>query len=81
MRSFRLTHSGAGISGLREADDPVPQPGAGEALVAMRASSISYRDLMILRGDYVLPVKDNVVLGCKGWASSSQSGTTSSRWR
>ncbi|MFC0005011.1 zinc-dependent alcohol dehydrogenase family protein [Micromonospora siamensis] len=60
MRSFHVD-SGAGIAGLavREHDRPIPGP--GEALVAVRAVSLSFRELMILRGNYVLPVKPDVV--------------------
>ncbi|MEU4547537.1 zinc-dependent alcohol dehydrogenase family protein [Nonomuraea dietziae] len=60
MRSYHLD-SGAGIDGLaiRWDDDPVAGP--GQVLVAVRAVSLSYRELMVLRGDYVLPVKPDVV--------------------
>jgi NADPH:quinone reductase-like Zn-dependent oxidoreductase len=60
MRSYHVD-SGAGIDGLvvREHEDPVPGP--GQVLVAIRAAALSFRDLMVLRGDYVLPVKPDVV--------------------
>ncbi|WP_157244975.1 zinc-dependent alcohol dehydrogenase family protein [Nonomuraea typhae] len=60
MRSYHLD-SGAGIDGLaiRRHDDPVPGP--GQVLVAVHATSLSYRELMVARGDYVLPVKPDVV--------------------
>ncbi|NUP79181.1 MAG: NAD(P)-dependent alcohol dehydrogenase [Nonomuraea sp.] len=60
MRSYHV-NSGAGIDGLTIKDHPVPQPGPGQVLVAVRAVSLSYRELLILRGDYVLPVKPDVV--------------------
>ncbi|MFE5712390.1 NAD(P)-dependent alcohol dehydrogenase [Streptomyces sp. NPDC056501] len=60
MRSYHVD-SGAGIDGLaiREHEDPVPGP--GQVLVEIRAAALSYRDLMVLRGDYVLPVRPDVV--------------------
>ncbi|WP_214415569.1 zinc-dependent alcohol dehydrogenase family protein [Sphaerisporangium fuscum] len=60
MRSYHLD-SGAGLDGLsiRKHEDPVPGP--GQVLVAVRAVSLSFRELMVLRGDYVLPVKPDVV--------------------
>ncbi|MEV0589501.1 NAD(P)-dependent alcohol dehydrogenase [Nonomuraea sp. NPDC050310] len=60
MRSYHV-NSGAGIAGLTIKDHPDPRPGPGQVLVAVRAVSLSYRELMILRGDYVLPVKPDVV--------------------
>jgi NADPH:quinone reductase-like Zn-dependent oxidoreductase len=61
MQSFHLQQSGAGLDGLELREDPDPTPGPGEALVAIRANSLSFRELMVLRGDYVLPVKDDIV--------------------
>ena len=60
MRSYHLD-SDAGLTGLtiREHQDPVP--GTGQVVIAARAASLSFRELMILRGDYVLPVKPDVV--------------------
>ncbi|GGS98349.1 NAD(P)-dependent alcohol dehydrogenase [Nonomuraea spiralis] len=60
MRSYHVD-SGAGIAGLSIKEHPVPRPGPGQVLVAVRATSLSFRELMILRGDYVLPVKPDVV--------------------
>jgi NADPH:quinone reductase-like Zn-dependent oxidoreductase len=66
VRSYHLSHSGAGVDGLtiRDHDDPVPGP--GQVLVAVRAASLSYRELLVLRGEYVLPVKPDVVPGSDG---------------
>ncbi|MFI9593941.1 NAD(P)-dependent alcohol dehydrogenase [Nonomuraea sp. NPDC052265] len=60
MRSYHVD-SGAGIDGLSIKEHPVPTPGPGQVVVAVRATSLSFRELMILRGDYVLPVKPDVV--------------------
>src|SRR5690349_24588243 len=60
MRSWRAT-PGAGIEGLRLGEAPVPVPGPGEVLVAVRAVSLSFRELLVLRGTYVLPVKPDLV--------------------
>ncbi|MEU4714284.1 NAD(P)-dependent alcohol dehydrogenase [Micromonospora purpureochromogenes] len=60
MRSFHVD-SGAGIAGLAVREQDRPEPGPGEVLVAVRAVSLSFRELMILRGDYPLPVKPDVV--------------------
>ncbi|MFF0428537.1 NAD(P)-dependent alcohol dehydrogenase [Streptomyces sp. NPDC004520] len=61
MRSYHLSHSGAGLSGLTVREHDVPTPGPGQALVAVRATSLSFRELMVLDGTYVLPVKPDVV--------------------
>jgi NADPH:quinone reductase-like Zn-dependent oxidoreductase len=57
MRSYRLD-PGAGLDGLRLDVSEPPVPGPGEVLVEVRAASLGYREVMILEGRYVLPVRD-----------------------
>lgn len=51
MKSFRL-ESGFGIDNLVCADVPEPKPGPGEILVKMKAWSLNYRDLLVVKGIY-----------------------------
>jgi NADPH:quinone reductase-like Zn-dependent oxidoreductase len=51
MKVFEL-QNGFGIKNLVLADRPEPTPGPGQALVEMKAWSINYRDLMVVRGTY-----------------------------
>ncbi|MER7131847.1 zinc-dependent alcohol dehydrogenase family protein [Streptosporangium saharense] len=60
IRSYHLD-SGAGLAGLTLREHPDPVPGPGQVAIAVRATSLSFRELMILRGDYVLPVKPQVI--------------------
>ncbi|HEX5297900.1 MAG TPA: NAD(P)-dependent alcohol dehydrogenase [Streptosporangiaceae bacterium] len=61
MRAYHLARSGDGVAGLSLRQDPIPAPGRGEILVRIRATSLSFRERMILRGDYVLPVEPDIV--------------------
>ncbi|MDR6858692.1 NAD(P)-dependent alcohol dehydrogenase [Variovorax guangxiensis] len=45
-----------GIDGLIESVVPVPAPGPGEVLVHVHASSLNYRDVIILEGHYYMPI-------------------------
>jgi NADPH:quinone reductase-like Zn-dependent oxidoreductase len=45
MRAYEIV-TADGIDALHVAERPSPQPGAGEVLVRIRASSLNYRDLM-----------------------------------
>ncbi|HEX6565355.1 MAG TPA: NAD(P)-dependent alcohol dehydrogenase [Chthoniobacterales bacterium] len=60
MKSYHVTYGG-GIDSLVQREHEIPKPGPGEVLVRIRATSLNARDLMILRGDYPLPVKPDVV--------------------
>jgi NADPH:quinone reductase-like Zn-dependent oxidoreductase len=59
-------NSGAGLSGLalREVEDP--QACYRQVLVRVRANSLNFRELSILRGTYPLPVKADVVMCSDG---------------
>ncbi|MFI9818147.1 zinc-dependent alcohol dehydrogenase family protein [Saccharothrix variisporea] len=61
MRAYRLEQ---GELVLRECE--VPEPGRGQVLVDVRASSLNYRELMVQRGTYPLPVKDDLVPNADG---------------
>ena len=49
---------------VREHD--IPEPGPGQALVRVRASAMSYREIMIVENRYGLPVNPDVVPFCEG---------------
>lgn len=55
IRAYQLDRFG-GVDGLALAERDVPSPGPGEVLVRVRASSLNFRDLIILSGGYPVPV-------------------------
>lgn len=64
MRAIRI-HQLGDPSGLRVEDLPEPIPGPGEAAVRIQATSLNYRDLLVLKGLYnpklplpVVPLSD-----------------------
>jgi hypothetical protein len=42
----------SGIDGLTLVDKPISQPGAGQVLVRLKAATLNYRDLLIVKGGY-----------------------------
>ena len=50
MKQFEIHEFG--IENLALVDRDMPQPGYGEVLVRMRAASLNYRDLMVVKGLY-----------------------------
>src|SRR5262245_38435288 len=65
MKSYHA-NSGAGITGLTLREHEEPKPGQREVLIRVRANSLNFRELMVLRGNYPLPVKSDVVMGADG---------------
>jgi NADPH:quinone reductase-like Zn-dependent oxidoreductase len=51
MRAYRI-HEFRGPESLRREDLPDPKPGPGQVLVRIRATSLNYRDLLIVKGLY-----------------------------
>jgi NADPH:quinone reductase-like Zn-dependent oxidoreductase len=56
MKAF-LLKTDFGIDNLVLEDVPEPKPGPGQVLVKMRAWSLNYRDLMVVRGTYAPNLK------------------------
>ena len=54
---------GFGLSALHCVERPVPRPGFGEILVRVRAATLNYRDLAILKGSYKPDLKPPFVPG------------------
>jgi len=62
MRAYQIPKGGAGIESLVQVDRPdPPKPGHRQVLVKVRACSLNFRDLGIVRGSYRMPVRDNVI--------------------
>ena len=66
MKAF-VIEEGEGLDRLRPAELPVPEPRRGEVVLRMRAASLNYRDLEIVRGTYhagfdlpMVPLSDGV---------------------
>src|SRR5260221_13351207 len=61
MKSYHI-NKGAGLAGLTIREHDIPAPGPREVLVRVRASSLSFRELLILiLGYYPLPIRPDVV--------------------
>jgi NADPH:quinone reductase-like Zn-dependent oxidoreductase len=66
MKAYEI-QKGFGLENLVVAERPNPEPGARQVVVAMRAFSLNYRDLLIVRGLYypkqplpLVPLSDGV---------------------
>jgi NADPH:quinone reductase-like Zn-dependent oxidoreductase len=60
MRAIRI-HELGGPGGLRLDELPEPSPGPGEVAVRVRAASLNYRDLMVLKGGGRGPTRLGVI--------------------
>ncbi|MDX8526252.1 NAD(P)-dependent alcohol dehydrogenase [Mesorhizobium sp. MSK_1335] len=61
MLCYRLDEQGNGINALAMREEAVPQPGPGQILIQIRATSLNRRDTMILNGAYPLTPRTGIV--------------------
>jgi NADPH:quinone reductase-like Zn-dependent oxidoreductase len=66
MKAFEIQNA-FGLDSLKLTERPQPRPGPGQVLVKMRAFSLNYRDLMVVKGVYnprlrlpLIPFSDGV---------------------
>ncbi|MCL4672214.1 MAG: NADPH:quinone oxidoreductase family protein [Sphingomonadaceae bacterium] len=52
MEALRVEQLSSDLSGVALRDLPVPEPGPGDVLVRVHASSLNYPDLLMTRGEY-----------------------------
>src|SRR5262249_56440750 len=61
MRAYQLPKGGAGIDALVKVERPEPKPAYRQGLVKVKACSLNFRDLGIVRGSYRMPVRENLI--------------------
>src|SRR5262249_6486643 len=78
MKSYELQNA-FGIENLAVVERPDPRPGPGQVLLKMRAWSLNYRDLMLVKGAYnprlnlpVVPLSYGVGEVVEVWARASR---------
>src|ERR1700761_9414946 len=61
MRAYQIPKGGAGIESVVQVQRPDPKPGHRQVLVKIKACSLNFRDLGIVRGTYRVPIRENVI--------------------
>jgi NADPH:quinone reductase-like Zn-dependent oxidoreductase len=74
LRAFGLAH-------LVPAERPPPEPAPGEVVVRLRAVSLNYRDLLVVRGDYDPKLKLPRIPLSDGAGEVSSVGSGVSNWK
>ncbi len=81
MRAYQLPKGGAGIEAIAPVERPDPKPGHRQVLVKVKACSLNFRDLGIVRGSYRMPVRDNVIPLSDGAGEVIETGPGVSRFK
>jgi NADPH:quinone reductase-like Zn-dependent oxidoreductase len=80
MKAYGLVSAEKGLR-LQKGEAQPPQLGPHDVLVRIEATSLNYRDLMILRGQYGGPPREGLVPLSDGAGSVAAIGPEVTRWR
>ena len=61
MKVYEVVKGSTGLDGLVRAERPEPKPGPHEVLIRIRATSLNYRDQMVVTGKYFTAVERNTI--------------------
>ena len=81
MRAYQVPKGGAGIEALTQVERPDPKPAHRQVLVKVKACSLNFRDLGIVRGSYRMPVRDNFIPLSDGAGEVTEVGPGVTRFR
>src|SRR5437667_2571310 len=75
MKAYEIRDA-FGIDALAVSDRPDPKPGPGQVLVKVRAVSLNFRDLLMVKGDYSrkLPLPLTPCSDCAGEVAAAGEG-------
>jgi NADPH:quinone reductase-like Zn-dependent oxidoreductase len=80
MKTWRVV-AGSGIDALALAEERLAAPGPGQVRVRLRAATLNFRDLMVVRGPYPVSTKDPMVPGSDGAGEVVEVGTGVTRFK
>jgi NADPH:quinone reductase-like Zn-dependent oxidoreductase len=61
MKAYEVVKGSTSLDGLRRADRTEPRPGPSEVLIRVRATSLNYRDHLVLMGSYFAAVERETI--------------------
>lgn len=81
MKSYSLTNPGQGIKAWELVDAPAPKPQAGEVIVAVKATSLNFRDILIAKGLYPIPSIHHAIPLSDGAGEIVEIGAGVTKWK
>lgn len=81
MRAIAIRHPGQGLEAWQPIELPDPTPGPGHVVVRVRAASLNYRDLMVVRGQYGGTPRQDLIATSDAAGEIVATGPGVTRWR
>lgn len=80
MKLYEITEP-KGIDSLKLTERPTPKPGPGEVLIRVRATSLNYRDLAIVKGGLARMMKMPLIPTSDGAGDVVETGAGVTHWK
>lgn len=80
MKTWRVM-AGSGIDGLAPREETLAPPGPMQVRVRVRAATLNFRDLMVVRGPYPVSTKEPMVPGSDAAGEVVEAGSTVTRFK
>src|SRR5208282_6604481 len=81
MKAYIIKNPGQGIKAWEQVTLADLEPGRSEVLIAVKAASLNYRDLMIAKGFYPRPLLENAIPLSDGAGEIIAVGEGVTRWK
>ncbi|MGC3991658.1 MAG: NAD(P)-dependent alcohol dehydrogenase [Chthoniobacteraceae bacterium] len=81
MKAYIIKNPGQGVTAWEQTTLPDPKPNSGEVVIAVKAVSLNFRDVLIAKGLYPIPPLQNAIAVSDGAGEVVEVGSGVTKWK